>query len=198
MDNVLDFDMNFEQAQQSEADKKLLVMFFKGTVKNEIKSIEAGRPIFDEIDLVKIIAPGSRDSFVGDATYDYQQRFPQHWARYKTNQSQEEVGTPLNMLPWLTVAQVEEFRALSVKTVEQLAGMPDSVAQKFMGFHAIRQKAQSYLEAAKDSAPIHKMQAELQKRDDEIAQLKITVASLVKQNEAEQAAKKTPGVAGKA
>lgn len=194
MDQVLDFDMNFEQAQQSEADKKLFVMFFKGTVKNEFKSTEAGRPIFDEIDLVKIMSPGSRDNFIGDATPDYQSRFPQSWARYKANQSQDDIGTPLNMLPWLTISQIEEFRALNVRTVEQLAGMADSMSQRFMGFHGLKQRAQSYLDAAKDAAPIHKMQSELQKRDDEINQLKETVDNLVKQKEAEQAAKKVATV----
>ena len=69
--DVLDFAMNFEDAQQAEADKKLLVAFYKGLEKNEFKSIEAGRPIFDEMDLIKIITPGSRDSFVGLATEEY-------------------------------------------------------------------------------------------------------------------------------
>ena len=195
MSDELDFEMNFEQQQQSEADRKLFVIFFKGTVKNETKSIAEGRPIFDEIDLVKIMTPGSRDTFVGDATPDYQARFPQQWARYKANQSQEDGGTPLNMVPWLTVGQIEEFKAFNVRTIEGLAGMADSVAQKFMGFHEFRRKAQAYLEAAKETAPIHKMQAELQKRDDEIAQLKETVANLVKHREDEEKAKKTPAKA---
>lgn len=195
MESMLDFEMNFEQTQQTDADKKLLVVFFKSAVKNEMKSVEAGRPIFDEIDLVKIMSPGSRDSFIGDATPDYQMRFPQQWARYRANQSQEDVGTPLNMLPWLTVAQIEEFKVLNVRTVEQLAGIADSMAQKFMGFQSLKQKAQAYLDAASDAAPVHKMQAELQKRDDEIEKLKATVANLIKQRDDEQAAKK---VAGKA
>lgn len=195
MNDELDFEMNFEQQQQSEADRKLFVIFFKGTVKNETKSIAEGRPIFDEIDLVKIMTPGSRDTFVGDATPDYQARFPQQWARYKANQSQEVGGTPLNMVPWLTIAQIEEFKAFNVRTVEGLAGMADAVAQKFMGFHEFRRKAQAFLDAAKESAPIHKMQAELQKRDDEIAQLKDTVAALVKQQEEQEKAKKVPAKA---
>lgn len=181
---VIDHAMNFDDGQQSEADKKLLVLFYKGVVKNETKSTEEGRPIFDEIDLVKIITPGSRDSFVGDATESYQLRFPAQWARYKAGRSQDVGGTPLNMLPWLTEAQVMEFQALQIKTVEQLAGISDALAQKFMGFHAIKQRAQAYLNAAKDSAPLLKMEAELKKRDDAIAQLEETVAALVAQQKA--------------
>lgn len=169
--DVLDFALNFDASQQSEADKKLLVMFFKHLEKNEPKSVEAGRPIFDELDAIKIISPGQRDSFVGDATPEYQARFPQQWARYKAGQEQGSgSGTPLNMLPWMTQAQVAEFKAFSVTTVEQLVGMPDSVSQRFMGHHQIKQRAQAYLDAAKEQAPAMRLTAELEKRDETISQ----------------------------
>jgi hypothetical protein len=194
--DTLDYAMNFEDNQQSEADKKLFVIFYKDVVKNERKSIEAGRPIFDEIDLVKIITPGSRDSFVGDANETYQQRFPTQWARYKAGRSQELSGTPLNQLPWLGVGQIAEFNAVGCHTVEQLVGMPDSVSQKFMGHHAIKQRASQYLEASKAEAPMLKMQEELKKRDDEISELREMVNAMQasrKADEAAKAAQKTPG-----
>ncbi len=170
MPDELDFNMNFEAAEQNDADKKLLVAFFKDTIKNETKSIEAGRPIFDEIDLIKIITPGSRDSFVGDATPEYQQRFLQQWTRYKAGRDQEiGNGTPLQMLPWITVSQLAEFRAVGVYTVEHLVGMADAISQKFMGHHQLKQRAQAYLDAAKESAPTVRLQAELEKRDEKIA-----------------------------
>ncbi len=188
--DTLDFAMNFEDNQQSEADKKLLVVFYKDTVKNEPKSIEAGRPIFDEIDLVKIITPGSRDTFVGDATPQYQERFPQQWARYKAGRDQNTSGTPLNLLPWLSIGQIAEFAAVGCHTIEHLVGMPDAMSQKFMGHHAIRQKAQQYLDAANAAAPTMKMQAELQKRDEQIAELQKTVQALLDKQAADNAAKK--------
>jgi hypothetical protein len=185
---TLDFAMNFEDAQQSEADKKLLVLFYRSTVRNEPKSIDAGRPIFDEIDLVKIITPGSRDSFVGDATFEYQQRFPQQWARYKAGKEQLSSGTPLSQLPWLQLSQVEEFKAVGCHTIEQLVGMADAVSQKFMGHHQLKARAQAYLDAAKGVAPTLQLQAELEKRDEEIATLKTQMAAiLAKQDAAEKA-----------
>lgn len=168
---TLDFAMNFDDGQQNEADKKLLVIFYRDVQKNETKSTEQGRPIFDEIDVVKIISPGQRDSFVGDATEQYQQRFPQQWARYKAGREQGDgSGTPLNMLPWMSMSAVAEFKALNCHTIEQLVGMPDSVSQRFMGHHQIKQRAQAYLDAAKDSAPLLKLNAELQKRDEQLQQ----------------------------
>ncbi len=182
----IDFQMNFEDAQQSEADKKLLVIFYKRAEKNEAKSAEAGRPIFDEFDAVKILTPGSKDTYTGDATPDYQQRFPTQWARYKAGQSQDMAGTPLSLLPWLGMGQVAELNAVGCHTVEHLAGMSDALSQKFMGHHQMKQRAQQYLDAAKGNAPLLKMESELQKRDETIAEMKITLDALTAQVKAAQ------------
>lgn len=189
---TLDFVMNFEDNQQSEADKRLFVVFYTGTVHNEPKSIEAGRPVFDEIDLVKIITPGSKDSFVGDATPDYQARFPQQWARYKAGKDQNTSGTPLNQLGWLGPGQIAEFNAVGCHTVEQLVGMSDALSSKFMGHHQIKQRAEAYLAAAKENAPLVKLQAELHKRDEQIDELRQTVEAMKAKMASEASAKKTP------
>lgn len=170
---AIDFDMDFQDNEQSDADKKLVAIFYSDVVKNEAKSAEAGRPIFDDVDLVKIITPGSRDTFVGDATPEYQARFPRQWARYKAGKDQNSAsGTPLNQLPWLTPGQIAEFNALQVHTVEHLAGMSDALAHKFMGFHAMRDRAQAYLEAAKSAAPFQQMEKKLQDANDQLAEQK--------------------------
>lgn len=177
--DAIDFAMNFEQNQQSDADKKLLVLFYREPLKDEPASIAAGRPIFKEVDLVKIITPGSRDSFIGDATEEYQQRFPQQWARYKAGRDQMQSGTPLNMLPWLSIAQIAEFNAVGCHTVEQLVGMPDAMSQRFMGHHAIKQRAQAYMDAATSAAPMLKLQAEVERRDEQIAQMQEQINALI-------------------
>lgn len=170
--------MNFEDNQQTEADKRLYVQFFKLPIQDHAKSLEAGRPVFVEFDMVKIYTPGSRDNFVGDATPDYQRRFPTQWAAYKNGQNQSISGTPLNQLVWLTEAQIAEFKAVGCHTVEQLVGMPDSLSQKFMGHHAIKQRAQAYLDAAAGAAPLLQLQAELAERDSKIAELAKMVEAL--------------------
>lgn len=185
----IDFTMNFELDQQNEADKKLFAVFYKDVIKNEPKSAEAGRPIFDEVDLIRIMTPGSRDTFVGRADDEYQQRFPQQWARYKAKQDQNMTGTPLNQLSWLSIGQIAEFNAVGCYTVEHLVNMSDALSQKFMGHFAIKQKAQQYLEAAQAAAPLSKMQQELQKRDDEIAELNRKLNLVLAEREAEKATK---------
>jgi hypothetical protein len=163
--NVMDFD----QSREHEGDNKLYVVFYTSTELNEAKSLEAGRPVHDEIDLVKIITPGQRDSVVSKATYDYQQRFPRQWDQYKRNVSQNGSGTPLSEVSFLTLAQIADLKASNVHTVEQLAGMSDSQAHNLMGFHALKALAVAYVEQAKGNAPLVKMQAELEERDAKIA-----------------------------
>jgi len=186
---TIDFDMNFQDDQQDEADKKLFVQFFSEAVQNEFKSIEAGRPIFDDMDMIRIMYPGQRDTTVGIAHAGYQDRFPKQWAQYKRKQTQTITGTPLGVVTWLSKGQVAELNYMNIHSVEQLAGMPDSVAQKFMNHHQLKAQAQSYLDAAAGSAPLLKMQAELTKRDEQIAELRASVAALVAANAAEKAAK---------
>ena len=177
--DTIDFQMNFEDAQQAEADKKLLVVFYREPLKNETKSIEAGRPIFDEVDLIKIMFPGQRDTLVAMVDEGYKQRFPAQWDRYTRGIDQGSSGTPLSQLGWMSMSQIAEYKALNCHTVEQLVGMPDAVAQRFMGYHAVKQRAQQYLDMAKGLAPLTAMEEQLQKRDAQIAELEAKVAALI-------------------
>jgi hypothetical protein len=169
----------YDHSNQYEDDKRLLVMFFREAVKNEVKSAEAGRPIFDEVDMIRVITPGSRDVLVTKANQHYKDRFPKHWDLYQRKQEQIGDGTPLDQVPFLTVGQIAELKALNVMTLEQLAGLADNVAHRFMGFNDMKRKAQQYLEAAKSAAPITKLNEELAKRDAEIEALKQQMAQLI-------------------
>jgi len=170
--------MDFEQSREHEGDSKLFVVFYKATELNEAKSLEAGRPVHDEVDLVKIIIPGQRDSVVAKADYGYQSRFPKQWAQYKAKADQIGSGTPLSEVTWLSLAQVADLRAMNVHTVEQLANLPDSSAHVFMGFQGLKQRAAAFLEAAAGNAPLLKLQSELESRDAKIAELEAAVAQL--------------------
>ena len=176
---TIDFDMNFAEDQQSDADKKLFVTFFREAVMNEFKSIEAGRPIFDDVDMVRIMYPGQRDTTVGRAHDGYTERFPKQWAQYQRKVDQTTSGTPLTEVSWLTKGQVAEMAAVNIHSVEQLAGMADNIANKFMNHHALKQQAEAFLEAAKGAAPLLRMQAELLSRDEQIAQLQAQMATLL-------------------
>lgn len=176
----------YDDQQQYKDDNKLFAQFFTQAVKNETKSLVEGRPIFDEKVLIRILTPGSRDVMVTTASEQYRMRFPKQWERFKMKHSQTQDGTPLEEVPFLTVGQIAELKGVNVHTLEQLAGMSDVLAQKFMGSHQLRQRAQAFLQAAKESAPVQQLQAELEKRDNEIELLKSQVNQLIAAQEAKQ------------
>jgi hypothetical protein len=177
-------------------DKRLHVQFYRKAVKNSFKSSQVGRPIYEDVDYVRIFVPGDRNTQLDTpAIPHYQQRFADQWRRYKEGQEEGVDGTPLESWPALSVSQVAELKAVHVRTVEQLAEMSDQLAQKFMGSHALRQKAQAFLEAAKGTAEASKLAAELKKRDDEISAMKEQIALLAKPQPAAPARAAAPAKA---
>ena len=190
----IDFAMNFEDNQQDDSDKKLFVVFFREAVLNELKTTAEGRPIYDDVDMIRVHTPGSRDTLVAPAHAGYQKRFPGQWGQYVKNVEQTASGTPLKVVPWLTMSQVAELATFNVKSVEQLAGMADNVANKFMNHHALKQQATAFLEAAKGAAPLLKMQKELETRDEQIAELQTAIKAM---QEAIRAERDTAKVASK-
>ncbi len=182
----------YDENNQYEDDKRLYVQFFMEAVHDKPRSDEEGRPIFKEVPMIKIITPGSRDSMVTRANEAYKRRFPSHWERFQKKMEQAIEGTPLEQVPFLTVGQIAELKAVNCFTLEQLGGMSDALASKMMGMHGLRQKAAAFLEAAKGAAPFTKMQAELEKRDVEITVLKQQVEQLLAAQKTEQQGKAPP------
>lgn len=143
----------------NEQDKSLSVHFFLHPVENPRKSKEAGRPIFDSVEMVSIMAPGNtKTEYTARAHsmhYDsnerkqwtYAERFPEHYAAFKRGSENQHPGTPLSEVPFLNLAQKAEMNASKIYTVEQLAGMADrDIAKKGMGFRAYVDSAKAYLD----------------------------------------------------
>jgi hypothetical protein len=159
-------------------DKRLIVRFYKNAIFNEFKSNEQGRAIYDEIDYIRIITPGSRDDFHTEATREYQNRFPEHWARFKAQEDQAVSGTPISMVPWLSIGQVEELKFFHITTVEQILDAPDAVAQKFSGFHMLKQKAKTFLDASASEAEKTRLEGMLAERDAKITSLEQNITAM--------------------
>lgn len=154
-------------------DKKLYVNFYTKAVMNTFKSAEEGRPIFDEKEYVRVIIPGDKNSVLDTpVNAEYRARFQERYDKFKKGQEQAQSGTPLEVWPQMTVGMVAELKAMHISTVEQLAELPDQLAQKIMGAHMWRQKAQAFLDSAAGDKVNTKMAAELEKRDAEITALK--------------------------
>lgn len=177
----------------SKDDEKLRVTFNNYPHLNQEESSKQGRPIYDEKTYVTIIVPGQQDIVHRLAWRMDFERFPKQYAAYKNNQNQDIAsGTPLKLVPWLTLGQVKELEYFNCFSVEQLANMADSVASRFMGIQKIKQLAKDYLQAAKEAAPLTAMRAELDKRENDLTVATNTIAEMGKRLEAleKEAAKK--------
>jgi hypothetical protein len=152
------------------ADARLAVQFYKKSVKQDIASDEAGRPIFKEFDFVRIMIPG--DNLTEIDTYaqeSHKQRFPRQWAHYQNQVANHEdiIGTPLEQWPQVTRSQADELRGLKFHTVESIADCSDQQLQRIgmvagMSPYNFRLKAKAFLNLATDSAEVAHREAELQ------------------------------------
>jgi len=152
------------------ADARLAVQFYKKSVKQDMASDEAGRPIFKEFDFVRIMIPG--DNLTEIDTYaqeSHKQRFPRQWAHYQNQVANHEdvIGTPLDQWPQITRSQADELRGLKFQTVESIADCSDQQLQRIgmvagMSPFNFRLKAKAFLNLANDSAEVAQREAEMQ------------------------------------
>ena len=162
MSQMLASDLNNpEFVGASNPDARLSVVFFSKPLKNNFRTEQEGRPIFDDCDMVRIYVPGDDknivETFVRD---DHKRRFPLQWAHYqnKMQGDQRLAGkTPINQWPRITPAQAEELRALKFLSVEDVANASDSNIQQIgmlagMSPYAFREAAQRYLKLASDES----------------------------------------------
>jgi len=160
-------------------DARLYVEFSREPVMHPGKSREAGRAVYEERDFIRIHVPGDKTSVVyRQVTEQDAQRFADRYQKWKAGQQDAVIGTPLTALPGMTPSKVEEYKYFKIVTVEQLADAPDNLGQKFMSFQADKQRAKAFMEVAANNAPIERMNAELQKRDAEIENLRTMVEAL--------------------
>jgi hypothetical protein len=145
------------------ADSRLHVTFYYHPVQDEDATKKEGRPIYNEVEFIKIMVPGDATNIIEQPVDEiHKRRFRKLYEEWKrTGDGEKLQGTPLSVWPQVTRGQVEELAFFGVKTVEHLAGMSDGVIQKFMGGMALRQKAIDFLEAAKGTSHITSLRAEL-------------------------------------
>jgi len=181
----------------------LAVRFYSKEVQNDFLTNKEGRPISFMADFVRIEIPGNQtsiiDTFVNNT---HKTRFPTQWAIYLNekadgNNNPDNVqGTLLRDWPILNAAQATELKHFKFYTVEQVANASDQQIMAIgmtagMSPLALRDKAQAFLENAKDSSFAQKQAEEIKLREQEIADLKDQMARLAKMVEEKAKSDKT-------
>ena len=170
---------HFDPRNPYKGDERIPVQFYMGAIPDDAKTEELGRPIFKDVECIKIF--NSKDNIIDRPVRDTDiKRWPGAYGAWKQTGASEagSVGTRLEHWPVMTRAQVEEYKYFKVYTIEQLAELPDSTVQKIMGASKLKQLARLAVEAAKGEAPFMKLQAQIDAKDGVISELQSEVKRL--------------------
>lgn len=157
----------------SPMDDKLAVRFFMQPIQDELQSIEAGRPVFRDVEYIEIGIPGDKLLIqIHPVTAEDRRRFPREWAAFGQDAAGGgSIGTPLTEWGGITRSQAEELAYFRVRTVEQLASLADANALNLGPIQALKRRAQDFIEKAKSDAPFEKLRAEKAEADERLAAL---------------------------
>lgn len=158
------------------------VRFYSRSKENKDKTATEGRPIFEAVEYVEILCPGDKDTIVDRPVRKVDRyAWSQKYVAFKNGQEQMTTGTLLTEWKGISPERVAELAPFKVRTVEQLADVPDSILPG-LGMHARseREKARGYLAVMKGSLPVAEMKAENEKLKAEQAAMLERLAALEK------------------
>lgn len=166
--------------KESEEDRGLLVIFYPRAVHQRAQSEREGRAIYENRVYVKIEAPGNKNSVVDrEAKPEDKVRFARRWQAFLENAEQVQDGTPLSDWPILTPAEIAEYKAAKIHTVEALADVPDGLLHQLgTGARTRRDKAIAWLEQARSDKPLATALQRIEQQNGEMEVLRATVATL--------------------
>ena len=183
-------DVNLSEYYERQAGKRKMydgghVEFFMDLVPDVKESEAKGRPIYKEVESVRVKFPGS-DEHVVVVEERHKQEYPDKYKAFKEGLSQPEEGTPLETWPMMTRPVVMELKHFGIRTIEQLSEITDEARRKLGPLGTWSKKAKEYLKAV-NSGPNQaialqeineKLQAKIKKYEDQIELLIRRVESL--------------------
>lgn len=162
-------------AASGPSDDQMTVGFYRKDVINAAKSREAGKPVYESRDYVKISHPGEANLQVTDVPVNenHVQRFPRQWAQYQNGVQQVPDGVPITLLFPAHPHIATTLRGYNIHTVEQLANLSaQGISSIGMGALDWVNGAKRYMERASKGVDHHKFETMVAAKDQEIATLK--------------------------
>lgn len=126
----------------------LLVRFFIHRERDNARSDADGREIVQEHEAVAIKMRGSPDEIVRLVTDDDKQRWPDLYRAWKSAITAPIHGTPLDDWPGITRSLIEQLANYGIRSVEQLAAMPEDLASLDAAILSQRSRAIGWIAAA--------------------------------------------------
>lgn len=176
-------------------DARVVPVFKVVPIHNEGKSKEAGRPIYDDVEVVEVRFAGDRQrvgvfpahAFAGyrmtedgyEESITYAQKYSDQYRRFKDKHQQIAEGTPIDELAFLTAARRSELKALNILTAEALAAL-DGNELKALGMNgrSLKDQAAAYLQSAGGTAQVTKLAADNVSLQAQLAEMRQEMAQL--------------------
>lgn len=176
---------DFGQIDYAEMNKGVQPIFFTEPVPDHAASERDGVPRYRDEERVRIIVAGDQfNQAVHPVDDAIKARFPEHYARWQATKKDMHIdGTPLKQWPLLSPAQIAEFNALNILSVEMLAELSDGNVAKIFDGRQWREKAKAWLAQAKDGATATRLAAENDRMKQEIEALKARLNEIAPETE---------------
>lgn len=150
-------------------DSSVMATFDDDMVKNEFRSEQEGRPIYDHMIKISLEYPGNNLSTYayrfrpedGKIGNQWTKRFPNQWQAFLANKEQVPDGMPIELWPPLDKKRVFELKALKLFTVEQIASLTDQNGPNAgLDWRKLRDMANAYLKPEISQTTISKLNHE--------------------------------------
>lgn len=118
--------MAFLPGRQQEDDRALIVDFFVDKKLLGLKSKEAGRPVYEDREYVRIRIKGQdKQEVVREVDAKIKARFPIAYQLFQQQKPAPMIGTPIDMLPGLGPSLAHHLKGLNIRSVEDLSMITD-------------------------------------------------------------------------
>jgi hypothetical protein len=187
-----------------QVDNDKIIEFFVAPVQDQAATLEQGRPIFRDTEMIRIAFVGDHGRTVIARAHEecffvakdrhlqnlahragkdggfltYAERFPDHYESFKRKAQNLQSGTPLMMLAFLTQSRVAEYAALNVKTVEHLLAMPESgIERAGPGTRRDIEMAKAWMDRAAQANAVARAEAEKGALEDRLRAMELRLAA---------------------
>jgi hypothetical protein len=173
-------DRAHDQFTRNSGGRTAFPTFYIEAVEDRPASEAEGRPIFKDVEYVRIMIAGDQKTEVVKKVTDaVRNQYGNEYRHWQATKQQSVTGTPIEQWPAAGASFVKTCKVLNVNTVEALADLPDAALQRIgMGSRDMQARARAFLLAAKDNAATEKLAAENNRLVDEIELLKRQIADM--------------------
>ena len=171
---------NFTGAQNP--NDLLNVTFDVRPIKDNFRSTQEGRDVFNDVTYIKIMTPGNNHNIIERPVRPQDKiNFIRQWMAFESQNVNKgpSFGTPVDKWVEINPARAEELKYLKFMTVEQIANASDHQLQAIgMDGNMLKQKAQAFINGSLTVATNLKKDEEIAKRDKQISELMENMAKM--------------------